>query len=179
MFLRKAYQALGAVLFVFGATFGTGAAALDWSQARPHLTFNMASYHLNASQNFNEVNPGIGLGVTVPDDVLGGEFGLEVGQYRNSLNRGSYYATGSYDWQVADFGNNVALRLGGFAGASHYPGDAAKFKNRGVPTIGNWVIVGGAQATVRIDDTYDMRLRILPAGKVADALFTFQMAIRF
>jgi len=179
MYLRKARLALGAVFLGLGATIGGTAVALDWPQARPYLVVNLASYHLNASQNFNEINPGIGIGVTLPDQMMGGELGLEIGQYRNSLDSGSYYATGSYDWQVADFGGDVALRMGAFAGASHYPGDAAKFKNRGVPTIGNWVIVGGAQATVRIDDTYDVRLRVLPAGKVADALFTLQMAVRF
>lgn len=179
MYLRKARVAVVCVVCVLAGLAGKPASAVDWTNGRPHLTFNLASYHLNASRDFNEINPGIGIGVTFPDDILGGELGFEVGQYRNSLDSNSYYATGSYDWQIAEFSQDVTLRMGGFAGASHYPGDAEKFKNRGVPTIGNWVLVGGAQATVRIQDTYDIRLRVLPAGDVADALFTLQMGVRF
>lgn len=179
MLKRVRRLALGVFLSVAGLGAGSAAVALDMSQARPHLMFSLGSYHLNASQDFNEFNPGIGLGVTIPDDTFGGELGLEFGHYENSLSSSSYYATGSYDWQVMDFGGNTTLRLGGFAGASHYPGDSDKFKGRGVPTIGNWVIVAGAQGTVRIDDTYDVRLRVMPAGNVADALFTLQLGVRF
>lgn len=179
MYLRKAVLALGAICVSLGVTFGSSAQALDLSKARPHLTFNLASYHLNADQDFNEINPGLGIGLTFADGPLGGELGVEVGQYRNSLNSNSYYVTGSLDWEVAQVSDTVAVRLGGFGGMSHYPGDANKFKNRGVPTVGNWVLVAGAQATVRVNDIYDVRLRVLPAGKVADALFTMQVGVRF
>ena len=179
MVLRKAVLALWAVCVTVGVSFGGVASALDLSKGRPHLTFNLASYHHNASQDFNEINLGIGVGLTFADGPLGGELGVEVGQYRNSLERNSYYISGSLDWEVGRLSDDVALRLGGFGGTSHYPGDASKFKNRGVPTIGNWVLVAGAQATVRINDTYDVRMRIMPAGDVADALFTLQAGIRF
>ncbi len=179
MFLCNVRVFLGAVALSLGLGFVGSASAFELSAARPHLTFNLASYHHNATEDFNEVNPGIGIGVTFEDKRFGGELGFEAGQYKNSLNSNSYYLTTSYDWEVADLGNDVKVRLGGFTGASHYPGDANKFKDRGVPTLGNWVLVAGAQATVRVNDTYDVRLRVLPAGDVADALFTMQVGFRF
>lgn len=159
------------------AVAGTAAQGFDLSQARAHVAFNIGSHHLNASRQFEEFNPGLGVGVTVP--TAGGEAGFELGQYRNSLGADSHYAMAHIDWQVASAGADIALRLGGFGGMARYPGDAAKFKNRGVPTVGNWVMAAGVQATVRIADTIDLRMRAMPAGNVADALFTAQVAYRF
>jgi len=146
---------------------------------RPHLTFNLASLHLNASRDFNEFNPGIGIGLTAPVGTGPSEIGVEAGQYRNSLGDQSYYVMASFDAQIASLTPNMALRLGAFSGFARYPGTANKFKNHGVPTIGDWVLAVGLQTTLRIADTYDVRLRVMPAGNVADALFTAQMAVRF
>ncbi len=155
------------------------ATAAESKNFRPHLTFNLGSHHLNASRDFKEFNPGLGIGVSGPLGLGSLEIGIEMGQYRNSLERQSYYVMGSLDTEVASFSDNVALRLGGFGGFARYPGSANKFKNHGVPTIGDWVLGIGLQSTVRIADTYDLRLRVMPAGHVADALFTAQVAVRF
>lgn len=174
------------VAFTFGYlvifalfTLNQMASAQDFSKFRPHVAINLASYHLNSSKDFNEINPGIGIGFTTPSGLGRSEFGLEVGQYKNSINSQSYYVMGSLDAEVARITPNVAIRMGGFAGFSHYPGDARKFKDRGVPTIGNWVMAAGLQTAVRVNDTYDLRIRVMPAGDVADALFTAQIAIGF
>ncbi len=152
------------------------ATAQTW---RPHLTFNVASYHLGATRDFNEVNPGFGFGVTGPSPIDAFELGLEAGNYKNSLDNQSYYIMGSLDTEVAQLSKNIAVRLGGFAGFSRYPTGANKFKDHGVPTIGDWVMAAGLQSTLRISDDYDVRLRVMPAGNVADALFTLQLAVRF
>ncbi len=167
-------------LFVFMVfTLGQMASADEQNGIRPHLTFNLGSHHLNATRDFNEVNPGIGIGITGPSGLGRSEFGLELGQYKNSLNNQSYYVMGSLDTEIARLGPDMALRLGGFAGLARYPSNANKFKDHGVPTFGDWVLAAGLQSTLRINDTYDLRLRVMPAGSVADALITAQISIRF
>ena len=146
---------------------------------RPHLAFNLGSHHLNASRDFNEFNPGIGIGQPGPIGTGTSQLGVEAGQYKNSLGDQSYYLMASFDAQIASITPNVALRMGGFSGFARYKGTANKFKNHGVPTIGDWVLAVGLQTTLRVADTYDLRLRVMPAGNVADALFTALMAVRF
>jgi len=177
--LRKAFV-LSCVVFALMACVDVASAKdLKERGLRPHLTFNLASLHLNASRDFNEFNPGIGIGLTAPVGTGPSEIGVEAGQYRNSLGDQSYYVMASFDAQIASLTPNMALRLGAFSGFARYPGTANKFKNHGVPTIGDWVLAVGLQTTLRIADTYDVRLRVMPAGNVADALFTAQMAVRF
>lgn len=160
-------------------SLSTMANAFDLSSGRAHVTANLASYHLNSSREFNEINPGLGLGMTFQLGRGHAELDIEGGYYRNSLNRGTYYVMSAIDTQVAQISDNVQFRMGLFGGLAHYPGDASKFKDRGVPTFGNWVMAAGAQATLRLNDSYDLRLRVMPAGKVADALFTLQIAAYF
>lgn len=178
LFLSVPRVLLALSVFV-GLTLATMANAADSFKLRPHVAINLASHHLNASRDFNQTNSGLGFGFTTPSGIGASEFGLEIGQYRNSVDRQSHYIMSSLDTEVAAITSSTALRLGVFAGFAHYPGDANKFRNSGVPTFGNWVLAAGGQATLRIDDTYDLRLRVMPAGKIADALFTLQLAIRF
>jgi|GEM_PF-1153262 len=170
---------LGFVFVFMNFAMAHAASAGEKSGFRPHLTFNLASYHHNSSRDFNEINPGLGIGITGPSGLGTSEFGIEAGQYRNSLSDQSYYITTSLDVQILSISPNVALRMGGFSGFAHYSGSANKFKKHGVPTIGDWVLALGAQTTLRIADKYDLRLRVMPAGSVADALFTAQMSVRY
>jgi len=156
---------------------GTPAAAFELSHT--HIAVNLASYHHNASRTFNERNPGLGLGATFALPSINAETTFEAGAYYNSIETTSYYVTGSTDFQVAEMGSAAALRLGAFTGFAHYPEEALKFAGSGVPSIGNWVIVGGAQATLRVNNRHDLRVRVIPAGSVADAIFTFQIATHF
>ncbi len=168
------------LLFVFmNFAFANAASAEENSGFRPHVTFNLASFHLNSSRDFNEINPGFGIGITGPSGLGRSEFGIEAGQYRNSLSDQSYYVMSSLDIEVLEISPNVALRMGGFGGFAHYSGSANKFKDHGVPTIGDWVMAVGAQTTLRVADKYDLRLRVMPAGSVADALFTAQISVRY
>lgn len=153
--------------------------AFDLSKARPHVTFNLGSYHHNASRNFEETNPGIGFGLSWDTGWQNTEAAIEAGFYRNSLGGQSQYVTASLDAPVADITPRTELRLGVFAGTAHYPGHQSEFKSAGVPSMGDWILVGGGQATVRFDDRTDLRVRVMPAGRVADSLVTLQMAVRF
>ena len=171
--------ALFFALFFTAFTLAQMANAFEWSNARPHLTFNLASHHLNAQQEFNEFNPGLGVGVSVPNHDRSSELALEVGQYKNSLNRQSIYATASIDRSVWMINANSEVRFGAFGAFAQYDRSAASLKKRGVPSVGDWVVAVGAQVNLRISDTNDLRLRIMPAGDIADALFTLQTTIRF
>lgn len=179
MFSLNVPRILFLITIFTGLTLATMASANESFKIRPHVAINLGSYHLNASRDFNETNSGFGLGFTMPSGIGASEFGLEIGQYKNSINTQSQYIMSSLDTEVAKFTPSTALRLGIFGGFARYPGASNKFKNSGVPTFGDWVMAAGAQATLRIDDTYDLRLRVMPAGNVADALVTLQLAIRF
>ena len=155
------------------------ASAQNTDGFRPHVTVNLGSYHHNPSRDFNEFNPGFGFGVTGPAGLPSTELGAEIGQYKNSLNEQSYYLMGSLEREAFAITSAMRLRLGVFAGFARYAGSANKFKGHGVPTIGDWVLGLGLQSTLRMSDTYDLRLRAMPAGHVADALFTAQLAVRY
>ena len=176
--LRRGF-ALALVLLTVLLTTATLARAFELTEARPYVAVNIASYHHDAAQNFEETNPGLGLGFTLPVNTSGAEVAAEVGRYRNSVGGQSTYATAALDAPVAALGHSTQIRLGAFGGMAHYKNASTKFAGGGVPMIGDWVVVGGAQATLRINDSYDIRARVLPAGKAAQALFTLQVAARF
>jgi len=152
---------------------------LEPSWFRLVFSLRRCGHHLNASRDFNEFNPGIGIGITGKIGSGSTEFGLEAGQYKNSLSNQSYYLIASADTEVLSVSEDLKVRMGGFTGFARYPETANKFKNHGVPTVGDWVLAIGLQTTFRVADTYDLRLRVMPAGNVADALFTAQLAVHF
>lgn len=174
-----ASKLVAAVLLSLSLISATPSAAVDLDNASPYIAFNLGSYHLNASQDFNEVNPGLGVGVSMPSGIGNFSLDVELGQYRNSIKSDSYYVMSSLDHQIYAPSDRLSVRLGAFGGFAHYPGNKIKFKNSDVPTIGNWVLAAGLQTVLRVDNKYDVRLRVMPAGKVADALFTLQLARRF
>lgn len=176
--LRRLVFAIAYLLVLF-ISFVRPALAVELTDIRPHLTLNVGSYHLNASQEFNEVNPGLGVGLTFGIANPNIEVDVEIGQYRNSLSDNSVYIMGSWDTQIAQLSSNLTWRAGSFIGLSHYPGDSSRLKGNGVPTFGNWVMGGGLQTSLRLNDETDLRLRVMPAGKIADALFTLQVAQYF
>lgn len=176
MFAFRRFVFAIAYMLVLFLSFARAGLAFELTETRPHLTLNVGSYHVNASQDFNEFNPGIGAGLTFGIRNPNIEIDVEVGQYRNSLSDNSVYVMAAWDAQIARLSSNVTWRAGTFFGFSHYPGDSSRLKGRGVPTIGNWVMGAGLQSSLRLNDTTDLRVRVMPAGNVADALFTMQLA---
>ena len=149
--------------------------AVDLSKARPHLTFNIASHHAGASQHFNEENYGIGIGFNAPSDNGKWRYGVEAGFYRNSNNDRSEYVIASADRKVASLGEHTDLGLGVVGGFANYHGGAEGFGNKGIPTFGDWLIVGGATVSVRHKERTEFRMGIHPAPEIADFLLTFQV----
>ena len=170
--------ALGMVCLTILLVGATVALSANISDLRGQAVINLGSRHLGASEDFQEFNPGLGLGAFLPVFEGRAVAAGEIGFYRNSLDRISVYATGSLDTAILA-AQRTELRIGLFGGLANYPDDAEKFGDTGVPTIGSVVVVGGAQATLRFDDRVDFRVRVVPAGNVADAILTGQIAIRF
>lgn len=177
LYLRRVV-ALGLLGITLVLSVATSVRAFDTSLFRQHVTVNIGSKHIKPSSDFEEINPGLGIGVTAPIRNSKVEIGVEVGQYRNSVRGNSTYVMGSLDTEAAALSRRTKVRLGGFAGVVRYPGLDQKVTS-GVPKVGDWILAGGLQATARIDDTYDIRLRALPAGNAASALFTLQFSVRY
>ncbi len=70
------------------------------------VVVHAASYHLGQGEDFNEVNPGIGLHFRVP----GRSFFAAAGAFENSLARVSVYAGAGKDFPIT---GPFALRLTG------------------------------------------------------------------
>ncbi len=156
----------------------TVAQAGEQPNYRPYLTFNLASRHIGTEFKFNERNPGIGFGIAFAF-ANGAELSPEFGLYKNSFHKRSVYAAVTYDMPVADLSPKTQLRLGGFAGLVHYPGDTQKFRDGGAIMVGDAVMLAGISATLRQNDRVDYRVRIMPGGSAAKVLMTLQMGIRF
>lgn len=171
-----------ASFFVFAMVLGLSvagpASAIEETKTvRPYLAFNLASNHIGAARAYNEINPGIGFGLAF--SVGRGEISPEIGAYKNSFSRRSTYAAVTYDLPVAELSPTTELRLGGFLGLVHYPGDTQKFRDGGAIMVGDAVMLAGISATWRQNDRTDLRLRIMPGGSAAKALVTLQLGIRY
>lgn len=153
------------------------ASAFELGGLQPHVTFTLGSHHLNADEHFNERNPGIGIGFTLPARNSEWIYGLEIGQYRNSHYETSQYILGSIERPVAKLGPQTTLKLGLMAGVARYSEHARSLGEKGIPTIGDWILAGGATAAINHRDRVEFRVGVLPAPGVADALFTFQLRI--
>lgn len=80
------------------------------------LSVLLGSRHLDATEDFQEVNPGMFADRVRPDGTS-----LSVGIYRNSYNRASIAGTAGV--RLLNHGDT---RLDMFAGLAHYPGDGRK-----------------------------------------------------
>lgn len=136
----------------------------------------IASYHINAKSNLNEINPGITLGVEWDRNAL--SWGIEGGVYYNSYSERSFYAAGNVEYGVATLGP-VELRLGAFLGLAEYSNTVDTVRDYGLPTVGDYIPIGGAQATLRFDNRVDLRVRAVPTAEDADGVITFQVLFRF
>ncbi len=175
MFQRIKSLVSGFCVSVFLVSSVGTAAAWDASRIQPHVTFTLGSNHLGADEEFNEFNPGIALGFTLPARDSDWIYGLEVGQYRNSHSQNSQYVLGSIERPVAQLGDETTLKLGLMAGLARYNEVAQELGRKGVPTIGDWVLAGGATAAINHRDRLELRVGVVPAPGVADAIFTFQV----
>ena len=116
------------------------------------ISFLLGSNHVNATRDFQEINPGVFL-------TWERQLNYSVGVYYNSYENISPIASVGYDWEILpDFD------LGLFGAIAVYPGDGDEFKY----AIGDVVPLVGAQARYK-----NVFVQFIPAdGDSLDALFT-------
>ena len=94
------------------------------------VSFLLGSEHFNATEDFQEFNPGVFL-------TWERTFDYSIGVYYNSYEEVSPIVSVGYDfWE----GDNWAI--GAFAGLALYPGDGDRFEI----AVGDVILLGGLQA---------------------------------
>lgn len=111
--------------------------------AEPFVAINVASHHFDAAQDFEEVNPGLGLGVR--QEFGGWRAEAEVGLYRNSYGDRTIYGVATGERVFGRFA------VGVFAGLAEYPTQVMHARREGVPVIGDFLTVGGLSATAELN----------------------------
>lgn len=141
---------------------------------------NVASYHVNARHDFNEINPGIGIGVST---TLGAkenwEIGVELGFYKNSYSERTRYGLVGVDYKIAQISDHAELRLGAFVGLFEYPNAVSFAERMGMPTVDDFIAVPGITSSVRFDSGHDVIFKLVPASSKADAIVSMQVGYRF
>ncbi len=143
------------------------------TRAYNYATVTHASKHVNASKEFNEVNPGIGIGSEAPVARTRWSLGVEAGRFRNSSEELTTYLTGYGEFDVLR-NKPRALRIGGFSGLAQYPAEADKNRSEGKFAIGDFIPVVGMQVTVPTFGPHEFRMRITPGLERSDAIVTLQ-----
>lgn len=105
-----------------------------------HASVSLASYHINATRDFNESNFGLGLGVSWGGDIF--RYGLEAGFFENSYHHQSTYVSSNWNWKVADF-EHVNILIGGYGAFAGYPNLTGYADKYGIPRIGDHIMIGG------------------------------------
>lgn len=137
-----------------------------------YATISHASKHLDAKKDFNENNPGVGLGSEAPLRGSKWSVGVEGGYYENSNSNTSIYAVGYFERDVL-VRKPRALRVGFFTGYARYPNEAANSDSI-FPTIGDYIPVAGLQATIPTVGPHEFRVRVSPGLSRSSAIVSLQ-----
>ena len=148
------------------------------SRSTNFVTLPHASLHVNPDRDFNEFNPGIGVGSEAPFRRSDYVFGLEAGRFRNSLEEGTSYAAAYVERKFAPV-RSTSIGLGAFFAYAEYPNEVQRAEDNGFITFGDFVPVAGLQATVPTIGSHEFRVRLTPGLEDADALLTLQSNFRF
>ena len=79
----------------------------DWDLENWAIQFNIASYHPNSDEDYNEFNPGLGI------EYHFEQFYLTAGYFYNSLDKNSFYAGIGKEFT---WGSDFQYGIGGAAG---------------------------------------------------------------
>lgn len=142
------------------------------SRAYNYATVTHVSEHVNATRNFNENNPGLGIGSEAPFIGAKWAVGVEAGAYKNSNSNTSPYVLGYFERDMIP-SKPRALRLGFFTGYARYPAEANRFSDR-YPVIGDYIPVAGLQATIPTFGPHEFRLRATPGLNQSSAIISLQ-----
>ena len=147
--MRRLTQAVSAAFF---AVAGPGLAGPD------QVSILLGSEHVNASRDFEEVNPGVFLIWT--EAGLGGRVDLGFGAFRNSYGDGSLALYSALPiWREEVWGIDI------FSSLAWYPGNGDEFSI----AIGDIVPIAGLQGRYR-----NFFVQAIPSGgQSVDATLTF------
>lgn len=143
----------------------------DW---RPYIGVSVGSKHFGAERDFQEFNPGALVGAQYPLGWQNGAWGIEAGIFQNSYDERSVYAGTWVDWPVVEFSERFEGRLGLFFAYAEYPQLKEEADDAGVLTIGNFVPILAAQASVRLDDQFSLVARFGPGISESDLIVGLQ-----
>lgn len=107
-YLRRLIGFALCALLLIGLTGGALKACAQ--EARSWVVLSVGSYHLDRSEEYREINPGLGLEFGMND-----RWSLVAGVYNNSFGRASEYAGATYmpwQWRAARFGTVMGLVTG-------------------------------------------------------------------
>lgn len=150
--LTKSARALACAALFASPGAGPAAAGPD------RLSFLLGSYHVGATQSFEEFNPGAFL--TWTNLMWRGALDLTVGAYRNSYGDGSLAVTTAYPFVRTE---KWGLEL--FGGLAWYPGNGDQFSY----SAGDVVPLAGLQARYR-----NVFVQAIPSGgSSVDAVLSF------
>lgn len=142
----------------------------------PYVAVSLGSQHLS-DEDFEEFNPGLGLGADYGFEVGGWEAGAEGGAFRNSFGERSIYALGHLTAELVRLAPATELRAGFFAGLAEYDNLVEEADAAGLPHVGDFIPVGGALIQLRHAERWEARVRIAPLPGDG-VVFGFQAAVR-
>lgn len=143
----------------------------------PFVVLTIGSHHIS-DEDFEEFNPGVGLGADFAFDGGGWEAGAEAGVFRNSFAARSIYALGHVTAELARLTSKTELRAGLFAGLAEYANLVDEAEEAGLPTFGDVIPLGGALVQLRHAERWEARARIAPLPGDG-VVIGFQAAFRF
>lgn len=142
------------------------------SRAYNYATITHASEHVNSTKDFNEINPGLGVGSEAPFRGSKWSVGVEAGAYKNSNSNTSTYALSYMERDMLPR-NPRSLRFGGFFGYARYPAEAARWENK-LPVFGDYIPIVGLQATIPTISPHEFRVRVTPGLSRSSAIVSLQ-----
>jgi len=153
---------------------GTGA----YAETQWRLGANISSYHIAATEKFNEINPGAFVSVSFNAEKRF-QYGLQIGGFLNSYRERTLYGLGFVNYRIKQY-DDAELFLGGFLGLFEYPNLISQARNAGIPVVGNAVFAAGPSLTYRMRNGVDFTLGYIPFyGRETSGILTVQTSIAF
>lgn len=147
-------------LAIVAAYTTTPATAQEWS-----VDINLAAKHVNATQEFNELNPGLGVNVSWGKQWRAS---LSGGVYLNSYSSWSGYALAGLDARLVDM-PALDIYAGVWAGFAQYGNLVGYADRNGIPRIGDYIMMAGGSASAKFE-AVEVVVRYLPAGDKMDGV---------
>ena len=135
---------------------------------------HLGSKHFGATREFNEFNPGVGLGIRWGDTF---RYGLEAGVFYNSYSEWSTYGAAFAQYRVVD-GDHWDTYLGGTVTLAGYPNLVGYADKYGIPRVGTHILVPSLSVEFDHGD-YAIASHIIVGGAKFDTLVTVSIKYKF